>query len=297
MTFGSVLIRSHPLCVCSIQRFPTAVSMAERVRRRRARHCEGGADLPQAAARRDAIGANVPNDGGAQTRMHQGRGSGDIQSRTCRVSLACPRERRAARAKTPEARTVFIDQCPPSSVVFGCSFRTLHGVLVTDGAGSASPRAVFEAQDVIDREGHPIKYGWGARPTGRGSRRKNVTAGCQQRIVDPRLPISPTLGPLARSQAHRRRPRDHAILDHAQPGTLRRGGRARVPRIAGAEGAAGAAGSDGPRVTDLRARGVRGRDLRAAGHDRICGARIRGPNGVRRLLGATPSAPARVLWR
>ena len=130
--------------------------------------------------------------------------------------------------------------------------------LLAAGAGSAIAVVLFSRRmNVIDREGHPIHLGWPALTSYWPWLVKEIAKSAwdvTRRIVDPRLPISPTLVRFAPTQAT-----DMGLVIHANSITLTPG-TITVEIAAGEflvhartrEGAAGLAGSEmDRRVTAL----------------------------------------------
>ena len=130
--------------------------------------------------------------------------------------------------------------------------------LVTAGAGSAVAVVLFcRRMDVIDLEGHPVQFGWGALHSYWPWLLKEIVKSgwdVSKRILDPRLPISPTVVRFAASQRTDVGRVIHANSITLTPGTITIEATQRefVVHALTREGGAGLAGSEmDRRVTDL----------------------------------------------
>ena len=130
--------------------------------------------------------------------------------------------------------------------------------LVTAGAVSAVAVVLFcRRMDVIDHEGHPIQFGWGALNSYWPWLLKEIVKSgwdVTRRILDPRLPISPTLARFAPGQRTDVGRVIHANSITLTPGTIAIEADARefLVHALTREGAAGLAGSEmDRRVTRL----------------------------------------------
>ena len=128
------------------------------------------------------------------------------------------------------------------------------------GAGAASALAVVlfsRRMDVIDHEGHPISLGWRALSSYWPWLAKEIVKSAwdvTRRILDPRLPISPTLVGFAPTQRTDVGRVIHANSITLTPGTISVEVRAHefVVHSLTREGAAGLPGSEmDRRVTEL----------------------------------------------
>ena len=133
--------------------------------------------------------------------------------------------------------------------------------LVSAGAGCAVAVVLFSRRmEVLDQEGHPIQFGWKAFSSyWPWLLREIVKSGWDvtRRIVDPRLPISPTLARFRPTQASDVGRVIHANSITLTPGTITveaADGEFLVHALT-REGAAGLAGSEmDRRVTALERR-------------------------------------------
>lgn len=130
--------------------------------------------------------------------------------------------------------------------------------LVAAGAGSAVAVVLFSRRmDVIDHEGHPIHLGWRALNSYWPWLVLEIVKSAwdvARRILDPRLPISPTVARFAPGQRTDVGRVIHANSITLTPGTVsvEVGAREFVVHALTREGAAGLAGSEmDRRVTDL----------------------------------------------
>jgi multicomponent Na+:H+ antiporter subunit E len=155
--------------------------------------------------------------------------------------------------------------CPPSDVP--TVFRSLSAAvvlfafwlllsghytafLVTAGGASAVAVVLFSRRmDVIDQEGHPISLGWHAVSSYWPWLAKEIVKSAwdvTRRILDPRLPISPTLVSFAPGQRTNVGRVIHANSITLTPGTItvEAGAREFVVHALTREGGAGLAGSE-----------------------------------------------------
>jgi multicomponent Na+:H+ antiporter subunit E len=129
---------------------------------------------------------------------------------------------------------------------------------ITAGAGSAVAVVLFSRRmDVIDREGHPIHLGWRALNSYWPWLGREIVKSAwdvARRILDPRLPISPTLVRFVPSQRTDVGRVIHANSITLTPGTISVEARARefVVHALTREAGAGLVGSEmDRRVTEL----------------------------------------------
>jgi multicomponent Na+:H+ antiporter subunit E len=134
--------------------------------------------------------------------------------------------------------------------------------LVTAGGASAIAVVFFARRmDVIDQEGHPINLGWRALSSYWPWLVKEIVKAAwdvTKRILDPRLPISPTLARFTPSQQTNVGRVIHANSITLTPGTISVEVRAHefVVHSLTREGAAGLAGSEmDRRVTSMERSG------------------------------------------
>lgn len=193
--------------------------------------------------------------GVAATRLTQFGGaspSSNIHSaRVHRVSFAIPARSKGARE--PAGMPTMLQAVSAVIVLFGF-WLLLSGhytvFLTTAGAASAVAVVLFARRmDVIDREGHPIHLGWGAVSSYWPWLAKEIAKSAwdvTRRILDPRLPISPTLARFRPTQATEMGRVIHANSITLTPGTITieaRPGEFLVHALT-REGAAGLAGSE-----------------------------------------------------
>jgi multicomponent Na+:H+ antiporter subunit E len=165
--------------------------------------------------------------------------------------LGAPRAGRRA-PQTPEDPTVF--RSISATIVLFVFWLLLSGhyaaFLVAAGAASAVAVVLFSRRmDVIDHEGHPIHLGWRAASSYWPWLAVEICKSAwdvTRRILDPRLPISPTLVRFAPTQRTDVGRVIHANSITLTPGTITVEASARgfLVHALTREGAAGLAGSE-----------------------------------------------------